>query len=103
MTPTEMQKKVLDMMTTLALTVLAAPLLVIPALRRLPKIVAIAQRLAAGAATCPYCGAENPLNLMTRCPACGAVEPGSRLRCSFCRAVFDTITCGGCGATVRVL
>lgn len=93
----------LDRITTVVLTLLAAPLVVFRALRRLPKLVRTAERLASGTVVCPYCAAENPLNLMTRCPTCGAVEPGSRLRCSFCRTVFDVIPCAGCGATLRVL
>jgi len=88
---------------TAALYVLAFPFALFKAIAHLRKLVMIAARLDAGSITCPYCAAENTLNMMTRCPACGAVEPGSRLRCSFCDAVYDVIPCAGCGATLRVL
>ena len=99
----DLLSEILRGIATAALYVLAFPFALFKAIAHLRKLVRIAARLDAGSMTCPYCGAENTLNMMTRCPACGAVEPGSRLRCSFCRAVYDVIPCAGCGATLRVL
>jgi hypothetical protein len=93
----------LRMVGTALLSILALPFVLITAIRRIREFAKVAERLDEGSITCPYCTAANPLNLMTRCPTCGAVEPGSRLRCSFCDAVYDVIACGGCGATLRVL
>jgi hypothetical protein len=94
--------EILSIIATTLLHLLALPFVLIAGIVNLRRLVRLAQRLNAGVITCPYCAAVNPLNLMTRCPTCGAVEPGSRLRCSFCDAVYDVIPCGGCGATLRV-
>ena len=99
----DVESRVLDVIASVALTVLALPFLLIGMLRELRKILRTTVRLRAGTMVCPYCAAPNPLNMMTRCPACGAVEPGSRLRCSFCGAIYSTIACSGCNATLRVL
>jgi hypothetical protein len=94
---------ILQWIATALLHLLALPFVLIAGIGKLHRFARLAERLNAGVITCPYCAAVNPLNLMTRCPTCGAVEPGSRLRCSFCDAVYDVIPCGGCGATLRVL
>lgn len=88
---------------TAALHILALPFVLLAAVTKIRRFIVSVKRLNAGRVTCPYCSAENALNMMTRCPTCGAVEPGSRLRCSFCHAVYDVLPCGGCGATLRVL
>lgn len=94
---------VLGGIATALLSILALPFMLVAWIGRMRKFAQLAERLTAGSVTCPYCEAVNPLNLMTRCPSCGAVEPGSRLRCSFCGAVYEVIACGGCDATLKVL
>jgi len=93
---------ILRVIATVALHIFALPFVLLAAIANVRKLAMVAARLKAGSITCPYCSADNALNMMARCPACGAVEPGSRLRCSFCRTVFDVIPCV-CGATLRVL
>lgn len=95
-------KNMLAAIETAILSVLAFPFTVVAAIVGLRKIVKIAMRISEGKLVCAFCKTENPLNLMSRC-VCGAVEPGSRLRCSFCGVIFDVIPCAGCGATLRVL
>lgn len=96
-------KATLNAIATAVLYVLALPITLMLSLRDVGKIVRTLRHLGAGSVTCRYCGTENPLAMMTRCPACGAVEPGSRLRCSFCDNIYTVIPCAGCGATLRVL
>ncbi len=103
MTLNDAWKVTLNAVATAALYVLAFPITLVLSFRNIGKIVRAIRQLAAGSITCRYCGAENPLAMMTRCPTCGAVEPGSRLRCSFCNSVYSVIPCSGCGATLRVL
>jgi uncharacterized Zn-finger protein len=93
---------ILRAIVTVALHILALPFVLLAATANVRKLAMVAARLKAGSITCPYCSAENTLNMMSRC-SCGAVEPGSRLRCSFCGAVYDVIPCAGCGATLRIL
>jgi hypothetical protein len=95
-------KNVLASIETAILSVLAFPFVLPAAIGGLRKALRVAATIREGKVTCGYCNAENPLNLMTRC-ACGAVEPGSRLRCTFCGTTYDVIPCLGCGATLRVL
>lgn len=99
----DVESRVLDMIARVALSILALPFLFIGMLRDVRNLARTTARLRAGSMVCPYCAAPNPLNMMTRCPACGAVEPGSRLRCSFCGAIYSVIACTGCGATLKVL
>ena len=88
---------------TAILSVLAFPFTIVAAIADFRKVVKIARRINEGKLVCAFCTTENPLNLMSRCPTCAAVEPGSRLRCSFCGSTYDVIPCVGCGATLRVL
>lgn len=101
--PNEPASTVLGAIASAALYVLALPFVLVKAIGSLRKLARTTARLRAGSMTCPYCAAVNTLNMMTRCPACGAVEPGSRLRCSFCGATYNVIPCAGCGATLKVL
>lgn len=96
-------KSTLGAIATAALYVLALPITLVLSIRSLGKIVRTIRQLGEGTIACRFCGTANPLAMMTRCPACGAVEPGSRLRCSFCNNVYQVISCSGCGATLRVL
>jgi hypothetical protein len=98
----DLENRVLDAIATVALHVLALPFIAVKALGNLRKLARTTARLRAGEVTCPYCATVNTLNMMTRC-ACGAVEPGSRLRCSFCGAIYNAIPCAGCSATLRIL
>ena len=47
------------------------------------------------------CGTSTTTARMSRCPSCGAID-GSMVACSFCKEVFETVTCDGCGGTVRI-
>jgi hypothetical protein len=98
----EAENSVLDAIATAALYILAFPFVALVAIGKLRKLARTTARLLAGTITCPYCATVNTLNMMTRC-ACGAVEPGSRLRCSFCGAIYNAIPCAGCAATLRIL
>jgi len=100
--PDEPVNSVMGAIATLALHILALPFVLVVAVTNIRKLVAVNARLRAGVMTCKFCAFENTLNMMTRC-SCGAVEPGSRLRCSFCGTIFEFLPCGGCGATLRVL
>jgi hypothetical protein len=103
MTTPEPWKNILAAIETAILRMLAFPFTVVAAVAGLRKVLKIATRINEGKLVCAFCKTENPLNLMTRCPTCTAVEPGSRLRCTFCGATYDVIPCVGCGATLRVL
>ncbi len=56
-----------------------------------------------GTITCPACETENELARIAKCQVCGATEAGSLVYCSFCRTTSSTVTCTGCGSTLRVL
>jgi hypothetical protein len=99
----EREKSIESSMTNAVLSLLALPFTIVKAVMKVRKFIRAAARIAQGAITCPYCASETPLNLMSRCPACGAVAPGSRLYCSFCKNVYDVIMCAGCGASLKVL
>jgi hypothetical protein len=103
MAPNDPWKSTLGAIATAALHVLALPITLVLSIRSLGKIVRTICQLREGTIVCRFCGMANPLAMMTRCPACGAVEPGSRLRCSFCNNVYQVISCSGCGATLRML
>ena len=100
---TENEKSIFGAITTGALHVLALPFVALKAVAGVRKLARAAKRIEEGTITCPYCAAANPLNCMSRCPVCGAVAPGSRLYCPFCKNVYSVITCAGCGATLKVL
>jgi hypothetical protein len=102
MTSNDVWKSTLSAIATAALYVLAFPITLVLSIRNVGKIVRTIRHINAGSITCRFCGTENPLAMMTRCP-CGAVEPGSRLHCSFCNNIYQVISCSGCGATLRVL
>jgi len=99
----DFESAVLAAVARVALSILALPFLLLDGLRSLRRLARTVGRLRAGSVNCPYCATPNTLNMMTRCPVCGAVEPGSRLRCSFCGALYTVIPCAGCGATLKVL
>lgn len=103
MTTQEPWKNLRVAIETVILSVLAFPFTLVAAVVGLRKVVKIATRINEGKLVCAFCKTENPLNLMTRCPTCSAVEPGSRLRCTFCGATYDVIPCLGCGSTLRAL
>jgi len=98
----EMEKHVLKHLAVACMYVLAAPLLLFQWLKKLRKDFRAVGQIRSGVFPCPYCQFENPLNRMATCPRCRASEPGSVLRCTFCKASFRTITCESCGATLRV-
>jgi len=101
--PNETEKNILAAITTVALSILALPVVFVKAAFGARKLARAAANISAGSMTCPYCGTVNPLNCMARCPTCAAVAPGSRLYCPFCKNVYTVIPCAGCGATLKVL
>lgn len=98
----ERDKSIESAIATAALSILALPITLLLSIPKVGKLIRAIRQLNDGAISCRFCGAQNPTAMMSRCPTCGAVEPGSRLRCSFCRSVYQVMTCSGCGATLRV-
>lgn len=97
------EKHLLKAAAICAMYVFAAPILCVQWLLKLRKELAAIERIRTGLMSCPYCQFENPLNRMATCARCRATEPGSVLRCSFCKSTFKTITCDQCSATLRVV
>lgn len=81
----------------------AAPLLLLEWIFDVRKLIKTIARIRADVLECPYCSYVNPLTRMATCAKCRSTEPGSVLRCSFCKTTFKTITCDQCAATLRVL
>jgi hypothetical protein len=100
---TTLQKALLKGTGVALMYVLAAPVLLIRWVLEIHKQVKSIALIRADVLACPYCSYENPLARMATCSKCRATEPGSVLRCSFCKTTFKTITCDQCGATLRVL
>lgn len=81
----------------------AAPVLLVQWIFDVRKQVKTIARIRGDVLECPYCSYAKPLNRMATCAKCRSTEPGSVLRCSFCKTTFKTITCDQCAATLRVL
>ncbi|MEA2162142.1 MAG: hypothetical protein QOK37_269 [Thermoanaerobaculia bacterium] len=98
-----LEKHLLRHLGVALMYVVAGPALVFEWVRKLRKELRTIEVIRSGILVCPYCARDNPLNRMATCARCRATEPGSVLRCSFCKAIFKTLTCDGCGATLRIL
>jgi hypothetical protein len=98
----EKKDRIYSAIATVALSVLALPVTLLLSIPKVGKIIRAIQQLDDGTIPCRFCGTQNPAAVMSRCSTCGAVEPGSRLRCSFCKTVYQVVSCSGCGATLRV-
>ena len=98
----EKEGSIYSAIATAALSILALPITLFVSIPKVAKVIRAIRQLDDGMIPCRFCGTQNPTAMMSRCPTCGAVEPGSRLRCSFCRTVYQVVTCSGCGATLRV-
>jgi hypothetical protein len=100
---TALQSRILRLAALAVMYLFAAPILIFEWAKKLRKEIRAIETIRGGLLSCPYCAHENPLNRMATCAHCRATEPGSVLRCSFCKATYKTLTCDGCGATLRVL
>lgn len=100
---TSLQKTLVKASGIALMYLFAAPLLLIGWIVDLRKQVKTIARIRADVLECPYCSYVNPLTRMATCAKCRSTEPGSVLRCSFCKTTFKTITCDQCAATLRVL
>lgn len=87
-----------DLLTDVALALLALPILIVRGLLRLRRLLEQADIARRGALPCRWCGALIPTARMATCPACGWTTPGSLFSCR-CGATFSTVVCPTCGGT----
>jgi hypothetical protein len=90
------------LLTTVVLSILALPVLVVTAVVGLLRAWRKLEPLRRGVIVCRWCAQPNATARMATC-SCGATEPNSLFACSFCGATFNALTCEGCGATLKVL
>lgn len=90
------------LLTTVVLYALALPVFIVKAALDLVRAWRKLEPVRRGVIICRWCSHPNAAARMATC-SCGATEPNSLFACSFCGATFDSITCEGCGATIKVL
>lgn len=91
------------LLLAVGLHLLAGPAYVVRfvfAVRRLIRLRVISLR---GFVTCPHCGEENPIDVLSTCPRCKTSEYGNRLRCTGCGKCGTAFDCDACGVTIHCL
>jgi hypothetical protein len=93
------------LLTTVVLYALALPVFIVKAGLDLVRAWRKLEPVRQGVIVCRWCSYPNAAARMATCPnpSCGATEPNSLFSCGFCGATFDSISCEGCGATIKVL